>query len=104
LRDELSIFFVYFNIVNKKHGKMLSRLSLISFLIMLFIGYSYGQIRKPTVSSVLMQPECTIEQTGKQLDGGRPANTQAFKTLQSEKADSVTAALGPKTPVQSGTA
>ena len=82
--------------------KMLSKLSLISFLVLtILVGYSFGQEKK--ANSFVGVEACgschKTEKQGKQLDIWKNSkHAHAFKVLQSEKADSIAAGLGHKTP------
>ena len=80
--------------------RMSSKLSLISILMVtMLVGYSYGQDKK--ANSFIGAEACGMchktEKQGKQLDIWKNSNhSQAFKTLQTAKADSIAAALGHK--------
>src|SRR3989337_1628679 len=81
---------------------MLSKLSLISFLVVtILIGYSYGQEKK--ANSFVGVDACGMchktDKQGKQLDIWKNSkHAQAFKTLQTGKADTIAASVGHKTP------
>ena len=81
---------------------MLSKLSLISFLVVtILIGYSYGQEKK--ANSFVGVDACRMchktDKQGKQLDIWKNSkHAQAFKTLQTGKADTIAASVGHKTP------
>ncbi len=80
---------------------MFNKLNLILFLIVsLLAGYSYGQDKK--VNSFVGVDACgachKTEKQGKQLDIWKNSkHSQAFKNLQTGKADSIAASLGHKT-------
>lgn len=82
--------------------KMLSKISLISFLVITILaGYSFGQDKK--ANSFIGTDACGMchktEKQGKQLDIWKNSkHAEAFKTLQSENADKIAADLGHKTP------
>ena len=81
---------------------MFSRLSLtLALIVTILVGYSIGQDKK--ANSFIGAEACgtchKTEKQGKQLDiWKKSAHAQAFKTLQSEKADKIAADLGHKTP------
>jgi hypothetical protein len=81
---------------------MLSKMSLISFLVITILaGYSFGQEKK--ANSFVGTDACGMchktEKQGKQLDIWKNSkHAQAFKTLQTEKSDKIAADLGHKTP------
>lgn len=81
---------------------MLSKFSFISlFIVTTLIGYSYGQEKK--ANSFIGVDACGIchktDKQGKQLDIWKNSkHAQAFKTLQTGKADTIAASLGHKTP------
>lgn len=88
--------------IKNMEEKMLSKLSLISFLVVtILVGYSYGQDKK--ANSFVGADACGMchktDKQGKQLDIWKNSkHSQAFKVLQSEKADTIAAGLGHKTP------
>jgi len=99
----MNSLFLYIINGNKKHGgKMLGKLSIVSFLIAtILVGYSYGQDKK--ANSFVGVDACGMchktDKQGKQLDIWKNSkHSQAFKTLQTEKADTIAAELGHKTP------
>lgn len=80
---------------------MMNKLSLTYILaIIIFAGYSYGQDEK--TNSYVGYEACGMchktEKQGKQLDIWKESkHSQAFKSLQTEKADKIAADLGHKT-------
>ena len=82
--------------------KMYNKLSLIFLLIMtILVVNSYGQDKK--ANSFIGAEACGMchktDKQGKQLDIWKKSkHAEAFKTLQSEKADKIAADLGHKTP------
>lgn len=81
---------------------MLNRLSLVTLLVVtILIGYSYGQDKKE--NSFIGAEACGMchktDKQGKQLDIWKKSkHAEAFKTLQTEKADKIATEMGHETP------
>ena len=98
-----SLFFCILSMeIKNMEEKMLSKLSLISFLVVtILVGYSFGQEKK--ANSFVGAEACGMchktDKQGKQLDIWKNSkHSQAFKSLQNEKADKIAADLGHTTP------